>query len=205
MRQAFPICVVMLLSAFAYAEVPLGSLVADDYTSTKHKTRKPLRGDWKISDGVAAVTQDDSLYKKYANHGPIMVYEVAHDDASAQVTFRPTGCKTVVFTMDAKAGGHAFRVKLSSKASGVVLTYVKEPGKQKATPVFLDKATLPKIKENEWATLKVRVVGDKATVALGAASVEVQHKMIDQEKKIAKLGFAFGTLQIKQFEMTAAK
>ena len=205
MRRFLPICVVMLLSAYALAEAPSGSLLHDDYTSAKHKTRKPLRGDWTISDGVASVTQDDALYKKYKNHGPIMVYDIAHDDANATVTFKPSGCKSVVFTMDAKAGGHAFRVKLSPKAPGVVLTYVKEAGKEKATPIFLDKKTLPKIKENEWATLKVRVVGDRATVMMGEAKVDVHHEKIDQEKKIAKLGFAFGSLQIKQFDMASVK
>ncbi|MGB7346076.1 MAG: hypothetical protein WBD20_17800 [Pirellulaceae bacterium] len=196
-----------LLFAFsvpALADSPTGNLVSDDYTAAKHETRKALRGDWKIENGVASVMQDDETYKKFANHGPIMVYEVSHKDAVAEVTFKPTGCKAVVFTMDAKDGGHAFRVKLSQSTPGTVMTYIKKPGDEKAKPVFLSKK-LPVLKENEWATLKVRVVGEKATVQMGDTTVEIQHAKIDQEKKIAKLGFSFGSLQIKKFDLATAK
>jgi hypothetical protein len=106
--------------------------------------------------------------------------------------------------MDAKNGGHAFRVKMSTKTPGSVLTYIKKPGAEKASPVFLDKK-LPKLTEGEWATLKVKVVGDKATVQLGESKIDVQHGMIDQPKKIAKLGFSFGNLELKKFHLAAAK
>ncbi len=205
MRTFIGILFLALSSTVLFAESPKSadSLVNDDYTDTKLKIRKPLRGDWKIQHGTASVTQDDELYKKFKNHGPIMVYEVPHDDASAEVTFKPNGCKSVVFTMDAKQGGHAFRVKLSTKAPGTTLTYIKKPDAEKATPVFLDK-TLPKLAEGEWATLRVKVVGDKATVQLGETTIDVKHAMIDQPKKIAKLGFSFGSLELKQFRLATA-
>ena len=201
MRPLLPILMLLSVSIIASGESPL---LHDDYTQAEHKIRKAMRGDWKIDGGVASVTQDDELYKKYKNHGPIMVYGIPHDDASAEVTFKPSGCKAVVFTMDADGGGHAFRVKLSLKAPGIALTYINEPGKEKATPVFLSKE-LPKLKEDEWTTIKVRVVGDKATVTVGETTVEVQHEKIDQAKKIAKLGFSFGSLEIKQFDLVEAK
>lgn len=66
-------------------------LLRDDYSTPQHPTRKPQRGDWKIDDSVAFVKQDDQLYKKYQNHGPIMVYEIPHSDVSAVVEFKPQG------------------------------------------------------------------------------------------------------------------
>ncbi|QDT08563.1 hypothetical protein [Planctomycetes bacterium K23_9] len=191
-------------SSVSTAQINTDTLVDDHYTIDSYKIRKPLRGDWKIENGIAAVTQDDELYKKHKNHGPIMVYEVPHDDASAEVVFKSTGCKAVVFTMDATNGGHAFRIKLSPKSPGSVLTYIKEPGANKATPVFLNK-TLPTLTEEKWETLKVKVVGDKATVQLGDSTINVQHEMIDQPKKIAKLGFSFGSLELNKFHLSAVK
>ena len=201
MRPLLSVLLLLSISFVANGESPL---LHDDYTQTEHKTRKAMRGDWKIDGGIASVTQDDAMYKKFKNHGPIMVYGIPHDDASAEVTFKPSGCKTVVFTMDADGGGHAFRVKLSPKAPGIALTYIKEAGKEKATPVVLSKE-LPKLKEGEWTTIKAHVVGDKATVTVGDTTVEVQHEKIDQAKKIAKLGFSFGSLEIKQFDLAASE
>ncbi|NND96510.1 MAG: hypothetical protein HKN47_04175 [Pirellulaceae bacterium] len=200
MRVFLAFVVLSVAGSVSQAESPAGMLVHDDFTEGKHPTRQAARGDWKIDSGVASVTQDDALYKKYKNHGPIMIYTVAHDDAAAEVTFKPSGCKAVVFTMDAKEGGHAFRVKLSPKMPGAALTYIKEPGKEKATPVFLNKE-LPTLKDDEWTTLKVRVVGDRATVTVNNTMFDVRHEQIDQEKKIAKLGFSFGSLSIKQFDL----
>ncbi len=193
------VCWLLAVANVAFADRPI---FQDDYSKAKHELRSPSRGEWKIEKGIASVTQDEELYKKYKNHGPIMIYNVAHDDAMAEVTFKPNGCKAVVFTMDAKTGGHAFRVKLSPKAAGAVLTYIKEKGAEKATPVFLDK-TLPKLNENEWTTLKVKVVGSEAVVMVGDKTFKVKHEKIDQAKKVAKLGFSFGSLQIKQFNLTS--
>ena len=93
MRSVICVLFFALSSTTLFAESPASAktLINDDYADAKYKIRKPLRGDWKIENGVAAVTQDDELYKKFKNHGPIMVYEVPHDDASAEVTFKPNG------------------------------------------------------------------------------------------------------------------
>jgi len=186
-------------------------LVNDNFTQAEYPHRNAARGDWKIEGGVAAVTQDDELYRKYKNHGPIMIYTVPHTDATAVVEFRPEGCKAVVFTMDAEAGGHAFRVRLmgedpkSPKRGSAIVTYAaKKPGAAKAEMIVLaNKKDVPTLQDGEWTRLEVTVIGDTATVKIGDQSFRVQHERIAQDKKIAKLGFSFGALEIRKFELQA--
>jgi hypothetical protein len=184
-----------------------GNLVSDDYSTEKHPLRKALRGGWTVVDGMGSVAQDDALYKKYKNHGPIMVYEVVHTDAVAVVEFKPTGCKAVVFTMDAAAGGHAFRVQLrsatsKSKSGSRIVTYAaKKEGAKKAEMIVLEDEGVPKFKEGEWNRVEVRVVGGKATVKIADKTLTVTHPRIAQAKSIAKLGFSFGQLSIRNFSL----
>lgn len=192
---------------FAAAACLAGKLVDDDYSTKKHPQRKALRGGWTIADGMASVAQDDALYKKCKNHGPIMAYEVAHTDAVAVVEFKPTGCKAVVFTMDAAAGGHAFRVQLRTetgkpKPESRIVTYAaKKEGAEKAEMVVLEDKGVPKLKDGEWNRIEVRVVGGKATVKIADKTFTVTHPRIAQAKSIAKLGFSFGELSIRKFSL----
>lgn len=205
----------------ASTAVTAQALIEDDFSSETHETRKALRGEWQIADGMASVKQDDELFKRYKKHGPIMVYNVPHDDATAIVEFKPLGCKAVVFTMDAEEGGHAFRIKFrpppkkkgkgkkNSKPKAAaetgpktqVITYLaKKEGAEKAEQVLLSEE-LPSLTDGEWTRVEVTVKGDKATVKFGGKVIEVQHPRIDQKKKIAKLGFSFGELAIRKFQL----
>lgn len=175
----------------------------DDFSQTHNPVRKALRGDWKFADSVASVTQDDELYKKYKNHGPILNYEIAHTDAEVTVVFKASGFKAVVFTMDAVDGGHAFRVIMrpaGSPGKSTVQTYTEKQDNGKAKPIVLDRS-LASISPNEWTRLSVQVEGKKAIVQLAGQTVVVEHERISQAKKIAKLGFSFGEISIRQFNV----
>ena len=201
------------LTTFNNAAALADDLIKDDFSSESYAPRNAARGDWKIEDGVASVKQNDEQYKKHKNHGPIVIYTVAHDDATAVMEFKPTGCKTVVFTMDAEEGGHAFRVKMrtaSKKASkgkgkkgpkSTIVTYAAKVGDKKAEQIELSNE-IPKLIDGQWNRLEVTVKGDKATVKLGDQTVHVQHARIDQKKKIAKLSFSFGGIAIRKFELS---
>ncbi len=181
------------------------ALVQDDFTTPKHPTRKPLRGTWKVADGVASVVQDDESYKKHNNHGPILVYEVEHSNATAVTQFKSKGCKAVVFTMDAVGGGHAFRVIMRSKSAGkpgTIQTYAEKQGNEKAKPIVLNRE-VPMLADDQWQELKVTVKGDRATVEIAGKKFEVSHPRIAQKKKIAKLGFSFGQIAIRKFELVS--
>lgn len=190
---------------------PHNFLVVDPYTAPNLKGRKAVRGDWKIDNGMASVTQDAELYKKYNNHGPLMLYEVPHCDARVVIDVRPSSCRTVVFTMDAEEGGHAFRIRLrtqtaneSTKPSSQIVTYAaSEPG-QKAEMIVLSGGNdVPKLVDGHWNRIQASVVGDTAVVTINTKTIRVQHPRIAQPKKSAKIGFSFGSLDIREFRLTS--
>lgn len=192
------------------AETAPKLLIEDDYSTVKHPTRRAARGNWVIADGTATVEQEEALYKKYKNHGPIMIYNVPHTDAHAVVEVKPGDCKTVVFTLDAAEGGHAFRIIFRTTSgpekgpSSQIVTYAaKEPGAEKAKLIPLNRKDTPKLINNEWNRIEVTVVGEDATVVVGGKTIKVSHPRIAQEKGIAKLGFSFGKLSLRKFTLEA--
>nr|WP_315861479.1 peroxiredoxin-like family protein [Stieleria tagensis] len=204
-KRAEPAEVLAAVQAIAPTTQTAGSgeSLLDDYTAAEHPTRQAMRGDWEIKQGIASVKQDDALYKKFKNHGPIMVYPILHRDAAAVVEFKPQGCKTVVFTMDAADGGHAFRVVLRTGAAdqpSTIQTYTEKPAGGKAKPIVLSK-DVPHLDDGQWQRIEVKVQGERATVSFGGKTFDVQHPRIAQPKKIVKLGFSFGELAIRSFEL----
>lgn len=195
-----------------HAFAPNSVLINDDFTVEDYPTRKALRGNWEIVDEeeVASVAHDDELYKKYKNHGPIMVYEVDHTNAIATVEFKPIDCRTVVFTMDAAEGGHAFRVKLRTQgkekggASSSIVTYGPKPDEGKPETFVLSEE-VPKLKNGEWNRIEVAVSGPEATVRVGDKTIHVEHPQIARKKNIVKLGFAFGSLSIRSFQLESTE
>jgi hypothetical protein len=189
----------MIVAASAESPAPRKTLLRDDFSAAKQKDRAATRGDWQVADGAIGVTQDPKLYKKFADHGPLLAYEIPHDDAEARVEFKPSGCKSVVFTMDAQSG-HAFRIILPADRPGIIYAYDPQPGEDrpKAHPLSRE---LPTLSDNEWTSVKVRVVGDTATVNIGDKNFKVSHPSIDQAKTTVKIGFAFGSFQVRKFEL----
>ena len=89
----------------------------DPFTAdAKVPERRAVRGDWQIAEGIAKCTQDDALYEKYKNHGPIIFYDVPTTDATIRYAFRPAGCQAVVFTLNADKG-HVFRVVTGARGT----------------------------------------------------------------------------------------
>ncbi len=192
------------LSIKAAEPVPAKPLIHDEFNSSEMAERNAARGDWKIANGQAKVAHNDELYKKFKNHGPIMIYTVDHTDANAVVEFKPNGCKTVVFTMDAKEGGHAFRVKLmtAAKPGSTIVTYGPKEGKEKA-PVITLSRDVPELIDGNWNRIEMTVKGSDATVTVNGKKISVSHKRISQPKKIAKIGFAFGDFTIRKFDLNS--
>tara|TARA_R110002049_G_scaffold2750_10_gene22447 strand:+ start:92507 stop:93109 length:603 start_codon:yes stop_codon:yes gene_type:complete len=193
----------LAIAACLSADAPTKNetLLRDDFKSADHQDRAASRGDWKVSGGVISVTQDPVLYEKYANHGPLLAYEIPHDDAEARVQFKPQGCKTVVFTMDAETG-HAFRIILRTDRLGSIYGYDPQPGadRPKANPLSRE---MPMLKDNEWTSLSARVTGQTATVIVNGKEFKVTHPSIDQNKTTVKIGFAFGSFAVRSFELDA--
>lgn len=172
---------------------------ADPFTAdTKVPERRAMRGDWQIADGIAQCTQDDALYKKYKDHGPIIFYDVATTDSTVRYSFKPQGCKSVVFTLNGKKG-HVFR--FVTGARGTSFRAFPPNSGVKSIETGLEKDWL--LKEGEWTSVEIKIVGKKAAVKFGDHEVvAIEHDTYAAEKTNLSVGFSFGTLAVKGVEVT---
>lgn len=179
-----------LLSTAVWAKEPI---FKDDFdAATKVPERRAMRGDWQIDDGIARVTQDDELYKKYKDHGPILFYDVATTDATFRYAFKAEGCKTVVFTIN--GDGHVFRIVSSEKGTSV--RAFPPSGEQKSISTSQQKDWT--LKDGEWTEVEVMVDGETVTISFGEHEpVTVEHTSHANEKTNFSIGHSFGTLSVK--------
>lgn len=161
----------------------------DDFSNPKLTERRASRGDWKFEGGVATCKQDDELYKKYKDHGPIIFYDLPVRDGTVRFSYKPDGCKTVVFTGNGEKG-HVFRF-ISSEAGTSVRAF---PGDPKSVQV--DQG--PALKQGEWIDVVVEWKGPRATIQIGKDFKKtVEHATYDAPKTNLSVGFSFGTLSVK--------
>ncbi len=166
-------------------------------TDAKVKERRALRGDWIIADGVASCTQDDDLYKKYKDHGPIIFYDHATGDCTVRFRFKPEGCKTFVFTMNAESG-HIFRFVTSER--GTSIRAFPPEGDKKSIEAGRGKDWV--LKEGEWTAVEVVVKGEKVTVKMGEHEPIIsEHSTFSKGRSNLSVGFAFGTCSVMGFEV----
>jgi hypothetical protein len=154
------------------------SLLSDDFSQAQNPQRKAQRGEWKYTSGTATCTQDDELYKKFKNHGPILFYDLAYSDAVIEFAFQPdAAAKNLVFTANGK-DGHIFRI-IIGQANTSVRAFPAEEKDHKSIAL----ATLPEIKltPGQWLPVRVELRGSKA---------------------IVKLGFSFGTVSVKDLRVS---
>ncbi|MEM1441612.1 MAG: hypothetical protein AAGF67_04685 [Verrucomicrobiota bacterium] len=165
---------------------------------TKVSERRAVRGDWLIENGVASVTQDDELYKKYKDHGPIIFYDVATTDATFHYAVKPQGCKSVVFTLNGE-NGHIFR--FVSAAQGTHFRAFPPGGEKKSIATGREKSWI--LPEGEWTPIKVVLAGPRATITFGDHEpVIIEEPSYERPKTNFSIGFAFGSLAIKEVRVT---
>lgn len=170
----------------------------DDFSQAKLDGRSAVRGDWKIADGTARCTQDDELYKKNKDHGPVVWYKVPFQDATVKFSFRPEGCKTFVFTINGD-DGHIFRF-VSTTAFTNILAFPTDSAEHKSTSLNREG---PALKSGEWTDVVVEFQGKQAVVRIGRDfTAKVEHAAIAQPKTTVGLGFSFGTLSVKDVSIT---
>jgi hypothetical protein len=170
----------------------------DDFSRAALDGRSAVRGDWKIGGGTARCTQDDELYAKNKNHGPVVWYKVPFQDGTVKFSFKPEGGKTFVFTINGE-GGHVFRFVSTTTATNI-LAFPTESADHKSTALNRDG---PALRQGEWTDVAVEFQGRHAVVRIGKDfSARVEHAAIAQPKTTVGLGFSFGTLSIKDFSIT---
>ncbi len=175
-------------------------LFSDPFTAdAKVPERRALRGDWRIADGVAQCAQDDALYKKHQDHGPIIFYDLATTDATFRYAFRPEGCRSVVFTLN-NAEGHVFRFVTSGERGTNFRAF---PPSDDHKSIATHRADDWNLVDGEWTEVTVALKGDTATVKFGDHEpVTVRHETHGKEKTNFSVGFSFGSLAIRGIEVS---
>lgn len=170
------------------------TLLQDDFSAAKLPARKPSRGEWKFADQTATCTQDDELYKKHRDHGPIIFYDLAYTDAVIHFSVKPdTANKTFVFTANG-ANGHIFRLVFS--AAGMAVRAFPADSKDHKSIALANEKDL-KLLPGQWTPVSVELRGTKATVKVGSSTHTYEHASLARAKANLSLGFSFGTVSLK--------
>lgn len=195
MRTIFLLTLLTLGTLHAADDV----LLKDDFATEKHATRRALRGDWKFQDGAAICTQDDELYKQHKDHGPILFYDLEHQDAVVRFSFKAEAAKTVVFTANSPEG-HVFRFVLSERGTSV-RAFPTEVKDHKSIALANEKS--PALQSGVWVPVEVRLMGAKAVVKIGADFMgSYEHTSLARVKSNLSIGFSFGTVAVKDLVVT---
>lgn len=186
---------ILALAATCSAAEPV---FKDPFTAgTPVPERRALRGDWKIADGIAKCTQDDELYKKNKDHGPILFYDMPATDATYRFAMKPSGVQSIVFTLNGEKG-HVFRFVTAGRGTGF---RAFPPGAETSVQTGYEKTwTAP---EGEWTEVVVSSKGGTVTVKFGNYEpITLEHASYADPKVNFSIGFAFGTLEVKNVEAT---
>ncbi|MEC5127904.1 hypothetical protein VSU19_14155 [Verrucomicrobiales bacterium BCK34] len=169
------------------AELPF----ADSFTSETQEARRLTRGPWIVTDGAATCTQDDALYKKFKDHGPVIWYDLDFTDATVTYSMKADeAVNNFVFTING-ADGHVFRF-----VSSPTRTFVKAFPREGEPDGILDRKA-PPLKIDQWIDVSVTFKGESAVVKIGEYEKTVTHPAIAQKKTTIGLGFSFGTMSFK--------
>ena len=191
----------LLLSLLFLAGVAQAdTLIEDKFTSDKLPQRKMMRGEWKIADSMAVCTQDDELFKKNKDHGPVTWYDVNFTDGTVKFAFRPQGSKSFVFTLNNEKG-HVFRF-LMSNAGLAVRAWPTQGHEAKPSALLNPKPGSPALKDGEWVPVELKFEGPKCAMKIGTFSQTFENAAIAFDKTTIGLGFSFGTLAVKDVLVT---
>ncbi|EDY20124.1 hypothetical protein CfE428DRAFT_2048 [Chthoniobacter flavus Ellin428] len=173
-----------------------GTLVDDHFTAPQLAGRdlSPGRGVWTVADGMATCTQDDALYEKNKNHGPIMWYNATFTDGTVRFAIRAEKVKMFIFTLNDDKG-HVFRFVVGQNPLSVHAW--KEQGHDAKADTMPVKDA-PKLPEGEWVQAELKFEGDHCTLSFGDTFKQtVEHPSIAKPKTKVGLAFAFGTLSVR--------
>lgn len=183
----------LILSTTVFAaDAPL---LKDDFCVSDFASRRAMRGAWKFAEGNATCTQDDALYKKNKDHGPILFYDLAYTDAVIRFAVKPDAAnKSLVFTANG-ADGHVFRLVFSEAGMGV-RAFPPEEKDHKSISLGVEKAA--KLKVGGWTMVSVELRGTKATVQVGEFKKTYEHASIARAKTNLSVGFSYGTVSVTE-------
>lgn len=162
----------------------------DTFLDSDLAGRSTRGGVWQIADGIARVTQDDTLYER-SKHGPSIWYHVPFRDAIIRFSYLPNGCHVFIFTVN-DDGGHVFRF-LTTTAQTDIRAWA--PKAHRASPLWKGQ---PPLQPMTWTMVAVRLQGSRATVSIGKNyTTTVTFPSLSRPKTTIGMGFAFGTLYLR--------
>lgn len=180
------------------------TLIDDKFASDKLVNRDLAanRGQWKIADGMATCVQDDALYAKNKDHGPVIWYNVTFTDGTVKFAFKPQATKTFVFTLNGD-DGHAFRFVVAPTGLAVRAWGEHKTGEEAKPAVLLNpKPGTPALKDGVWLPAELKFEGKRCTLKLADFEQTFEHEGIGKKKTKLGLGFAFGTLAVRDVSVT---
>ncbi|MBB5038444.1 hypothetical protein [Prosthecobacter dejongeii] len=181
----------LLFSSYLFAAE---ELLKDDFANPKLETRRASRGEWKFVEGIATCTQDDELYKKFKNHGPIIFYDLGYEDATIRFSYQADAAvKSLVFTSNGE-DGHIFRFVTGPKSTGI-RAFPIDAKDHKSISLGTEG---PALKPGAWVPVVVTLKGTKATVKMGDFEHTYEHSSLARPKTNLSIGFSFGTVRVKE-------
>lgn len=181
-----------LAAAALAADAPL---LKDEFLLPNFETRRASRGEWKFAEGCATCTQDDALFKKNKDHGPILFYDLAYTDAAIHFAVKPDAAnKMIVFTANG-VEGHVFRLVFSQAGMGV-RAFPPEEKDHKSISLGNEKAVV--LMADAWTKIRVELRGSKATVKIGDFTKTYEHASIARAKVNLSVGFSYGTVSVTE-------
>jgi hypothetical protein len=181
--------------ALAFTASLFGETLVDDKFTTAELPNRDLaakRGLWKIADGIATCTQDDALYAKNKDHGPVIWYHVTFTNGTVKFAFKPEKLKNFVFTLNGE--GHVFRFVTAPTGTSV---RAWPQGSHDAVSLLDPKPGTPALTEGAWTQAEMKFEGKRCTLKLGDFQQTFEHAAIAREKTKIGLGFSFGTLSVR--------
>jgi hypothetical protein len=194
MKALLAITACVALTSIASAE----TLLEDDFSQQTLTARRAIRGEWAFNEKTAICTQDDALYKKNKDHGPIIFYNLGYRDATIRMSYKAEAAKSVVFTCN-NDQGHVFRFVASERG-----TSIRAFPADSTEHTSVELARGPALKLGEWTDIEVAITGSKVALKIGKDFAQVvDHSAISAAKTNLSIGFAFGTFSVWDVKVTS--
>ena len=170
-------------------------IVADDFAEKQMAKRVFLRGEWTVANGVASVVQDDEIYRKFNNHGPIIRYDFPFEDAIINFDYKGNGMRAFHCTVNGDDKWGLFRLGMNPTQSRL-WTWVDGEGVN-----LFDGG--PSLKDDEWVSVTIEFCGDTVAVYVGDEFQKtVTHSNFAKPKLFTGVRHAFGSFNMRNFSIT---
>lgn len=175
----------------------------DDFSDAANESRAALRGDWTFNDGVARCVSDPELYKKFANHGPILRWPAEFTDGTLEFEFKPKNCDRIVITLNEK--GHVFRMLFHEPDRSRFFGWIGQSSKTNK-PKLIAKEGVPSVTDldGKWVKAKIIFDGNRADVTYGEYHETLTHESIGRKKGEFTISFASGELAVRDVSLSPA-